>query len=342
MKHRTFFWFFLPTGLAMLLFIAMPIVSVITQSMYAPHEAVLITVENCTPFACTEETTIDQEATRELRDAQPLGRFVGWDIYLNRGHLAVAEVAEIWRSAESWGGFFDRLGNLPFYRAMAFTLTYTFVTVPLLIGLGLMIALAVNSLHRHLKGLVIFFSLLPMIVTPIVGALILFWMIDSRGIIGNLIIYLSGDPQLSLKASTPLMWVSLIVYGIWHSAPFAFVVFYAGLQTLPKDQLEAAQIDGATRLQQLRYVTIPHLMPLVTFVALIKLMDNFRVFEEIVGFNASAHATSLSWIIYNDLSGETRQLSSAAATSVLTIIGVAILLSPVLIRTWRDFRGRRV
>ena len=83
-------------------------------------------------------------------------------------------------------------------------------------------------------------------------------------------------------------------------------------------------------------------MPLVTFVALIKLMDNFRVFEEIVGFNAQAHATSLSWIIYNDLRGETQQLSSAAATSVMTILGVAILLSPVLMRTWRDFRGRAV
>ena len=134
-----------------------------------------------------------------------------------------------------------------------------------------------------------------------------------------------------------LMWVSLIVYGIWHAAPFAFVIFYAGLQTLPQDQVEAAQIDGASRLQRVRYVILPHLMPLVTFVTLIQLMDNFRVFEPIIGFNAEAHATSLSWAIFNDLGGETRQLSSAAATSVITIIGVAILLTPVLIRTWRDF-----
>ena len=81
-------------------------------------------------------------------------------------------------------------------------------------------------------------------------------------------------------------------------------------------------------------------MPLVTFVALMQLMDNFRVFEPIVGFSASAHAQSLSWFIFNDLGGETRQLSSAAATYVLTIIGVAILLTPVLIRTWRDFKGK--
>jgi hypothetical protein len=69
-------------------------------------------------------------------------------------------------------------------------------------------------------------------------------------------------------------------------------------------------------------------------------MDNFRVFEPIVGFNASAHASSLSWAIFNDLGGETQQLSSAAATSVITIIGVAILLSPVLVRTWRDHKRK--
>ncbi|MDJ0628993.1 MAG: sugar ABC transporter permease [Rhodobacter sp.] len=341
MRHKTFLWFFLPTGLAMLLFIALPIVSVLVQSVFAPHEAVLKEVENCTPLVgCVTETTIDQEATRELRENQPLGRFVGLDIYLDRGHLAVAEVGQAWVDAATWDEFWHRLFNLPLYRALSFTLTFTFLVTPLLILLGLMIALAVNSLHRHLKGLMIFFSLLPMIVTPLIGSLILFWMIDSRGIIGSALVSIAGDPNFSLKASTGLMWVSLIVYGVWHSAPFAFVVFYAGLQTLPKDQLESAQIDGATRWQQVRYVVIPHLMPLVTFVALIQLMDNFRIFEPIVGFNASAHATSLSWIIFNDLGGETRQLSAASATSVLTIFGVAILLSPVLVRTWRDFRGK--
>lgn len=341
MRHRTFFWFILPTAAAMLLFIALPIVSVVLQSVFAPHKAVLIEVENCTPLVgCTTETKVDHTATEQLRAEKPLGRFVGLEIYLDRGHLAVQEIGEAWQTSATWSAFTSKFFNLPLYRALSFTLTYTFIVTPLLIILGLMIALAVNSLHRHLKGLVIFFSLLPMIVTPLIGSLILFWMVDSRGVVGSALVTLAGDPNFSLKASTGLTWVMLIVYGVWHSAPFAFVVFYAGLQTLPKDQLESAMIDGATRWQQVKYVVVPHLMPLVTFVALIQLMDNFRVFEPIVGFNAAAHATSLSWIIFNDLGGETRQLSAAAATSVLTIIGVAILLMPVLVRTWRDFNAK--
>tara|TARA_X000001036_G_scaffold160226_1_gene151993 strand:- start:1582 stop:2220 length:639 start_codon:yes stop_codon:yes gene_type:complete len=205
---------------------------------------------------------------------------------------------------------------------------------------GFIIALAVNSLHHRLKGLTIFFSLLPMIVSPLIGSLVLFWMIDSRGIIGEGLQWVFEDPGLSLKASTGLTWVMLIVYGVWHAAPFSFVVFYAGLQTLPMDTIESAKIDGASRFQQIWYVVIPHLMPLITFVALMQLMDNFRVFEPIVGFSAEAHAQSLSWFIFNDLGGETRLLSSAATSSVLTIIGVSILLFPVLIRTWRDFNEK--
>ena len=340
MRHLTFFWFFLPTALAMLTFIAFPIVSVVFQSLFLPHESVLVETENCGPFGCTPSTLIDQDATQKLWDERPWGRFAGLEIYGDRGHLATSEIAEAWRTSASFPEFWREVRDLPFYRALAFTLVYTFTVTPSLIILGFAIAVAVNSLHRRIKGLMIFFSLLPMIVTPLVGSIILFWMIDSRGVLGSFISYLANDPGLSLKASTPLMWISLIVYGIWSSAPFAFVVFYAGLQTVPQDTLESAQIDGATRWQQIRYVALPHLAPLATFVALIQLMDNFRVFEPIVGFNASAHATTLSWIIYNDLGGETRQLSAAATTSVLTIIGVAILLSPVLVRTWREFRGR--
>jgi multiple sugar transport system permease protein len=190
---------------------------------------------------------------------------------------------------------------------------------------------------KALKGPTIFLTLLPFIVTPLVGSLIIFWMVDARGILGTGLQWLANNPDLSVKASTPLMWIMLMVYGIWHAAPFAFVVFYAGLQTVNSESLEAAMIDGANRWERIRYVVIPHLFPLVTFVALIQLMDNFRVFEPIVSFSAQAHATSLSYAIFNDLGGETRLLSSAAATSVLTIIGIAILLSPVLIRTYRDF-----
>jgi ABC-type sugar transport system permease subunit len=337
MKHRSFFWFVLPSAAAMFLFIALPIVSVVVQSVYAPHEQIVREVENCSVFGCTKSTQVDQAATRAIREAEPLGRYVGGGIYADRNHLAIAEIAGAWRGSSDIAAFTHQLFNLPFYGALAFTLTYTALVTPLAIILGFVIALAVNSIPRFLRGGMIFVSLLPMIVTPLVGALILFWMVDARGVLGAAIQAITGDPSLSVKASTPLMWLMLIVYGVWSTAPFAFVVYYAGLQTVPQDSLESAMIDGASRWERIRYVVIPHLLPLTTFMALIKIMDNFRVFEPIVSFNAAAHAQSLSYFIYSDLGGETRLLSSAAATSVLTIAGVVVLLSPVLVRTWRSY-----
>ena len=341
MKHKTFFWFILPTFLAMLIFIFLPIISVVLQSVHTPHENVLITVENCDPFGCKKVTSIDHEATKNLNQSEPLGKFIGLDIYFDRGHLAIENFKLIWNNSEDIFSFIQSLSNLPFYKAVFFTLTFTFTVTPIMLLLGLLIALGVNSISKKLRGIVIFFSLLPMIVTPLIGSIILFWMIDSRGIIGNLIQWLFNDPNLSLKASTTLTWIMLIVYGVWHAIPFSFIVFYAGLQTVPKDQLESAKIDGANKFEEVIYIIIPHLMPLITFVTLMQLMDNFRVFEPIVGFSAEAHATSLSWIIFNDLGGETRQLSAAATSSILTIIGVIILLSPVLLRTWKDFKFKK-
>ncbi|MGJ8625898.1 MAG: carbohydrate ABC transporter permease [Sulfitobacter sp.] len=340
MKHKTFLWFVLPSALAMLLFIFLPIISIVIQSVFVEHDQVIVSVENCGPFGCKQSTMIDQEATEALREGAPFGRFAGVSTYLDRGHLAVDEVGAAWDASKSWRDFGSQMLNLPFYKAMSFTLTYTFIVTPLVIIFGFMIAVAVNSAVRIVRGPLIFVSLLPMMITPLVGSLILFWMVDARGVVGTLLQHLAGDPDLSIKASTPLMWIMLMVYGVWHSAPFAFIVYYAGLQTVNSETLEAATIDGASRLQRIRYVLLPHLMPLTTFIALMQLMDNFRVFEPIVSFSASAHATSLSWAIYNDLGGETRQLSSAAATSVLTVVGIIILLLPVLVRTWRDF-GRR-
>lgn len=341
MKHRTFFWFILPSLSAMILFIALPVGSVFVQSLHVEHEQVLRVVENCGPFGCTEETIIDRDATAELRENQPLGRFAGFSNYLDRNHLAIADLRSMWSASDNLADFARRAMTLPFWRALAFTLTFTFVVTPLVIVLGLAIALGVNSLPRLFRGPSIFVSLLPMIVTPLIGSLILFWMVDSRGVLGSGLQILLGDPNLSVKASPVLTWVMLMVYGVWSSAPFAFIVFYAGLQTVPEEPMEAAMIDGASRWQRVRYVVIPHLMPLAVFITLMQLMDNFRVFEPIVGFQAQANATSLSYNIYNYLRGDAAQFGAAATTSMLTIFGVVVLLTPVLIRTWRDFNRKR-
>ena len=342
MPNKTFFWFFLPTGLAMMLFIGLPIISTGVQSLYAKHDQIVKEVKKCDPFGCTVSIIVDQEESLKLKEEKPLGKFNGFGTYIDRNHLAIDEISKFWNETDSFDEFTDQVFNLPFYKALIFTLTYCLFVTPNVLLLGFLIALSLNAVARRIRGPLIFGTILPMIVTPLVGSLVLFWMIDSQGIIGANLQNLMNDPYLSLKSSKTLTWITIIIYGIWHHSPFAFVVFYAALQTVPQEPIEAAIIDGASRFQRIRHIVLPHIYPVVTFVALISLMDNFRVFEPIIGFSAEGSAQSLSWLIYDNLVNEEVILfGSAAATSMMTIIGIAILLAPVLIRTWREFRTVR-
>ena len=342
MPNKTFFWFFLPTGLAMILFIGLPIISAGVQSLYAKHDQIVKEVKKCDPFGCTVSIIVDQEQTSKLKEEKPLGKFNGFGTYIDRNHLAFEEISEFWKETSSFDEFVDQVTNLPFYKALIFTLTYCLFVTPNVLLLGFLIALSLNAVARRIRGPLIFGTILPMIVTPLVGSLVLFWMIDAEGIIGANLQNLMNDPYLSLKSSKTLTWITIIIYGIWHHSPFAFVVFYAALQTVPQEPIEAAIIDGASRFQRIIHIVLPHIYPVVTFVALISLMDNFRVFEPIIGFSAEGSAQSLSWLIYDNLVNEEVILfGSAAATSMMTIIGIAILLAPVLIRTWREFRTVR-
>ena len=326
----------------MILFIGLPIISTGVQSLYAKHDQIVKEVKKCDPFGCTVSIIVNQEETSKLIEKKPLGKFNGFGTYIDRNHLAIDEISKFWNETNSFDEFTDQVSNLPFYKALIFTLTYCLFVTPNVLLLGFLIALSLNAVARRIRGPLIFGTILPMIVTPLVGSLVLFWMIDSQGIIGANLQNLMNDPYLSLKSSKTLTWITIIIYGIWHHSPFAFVVFYAALQTVPQEPIEAAIIDGASRFQRIRHIVLPHIYPVVTFVALISLMDNFRVFEPIIGFSAEGSAQSLSWLIYDNLVNEEVILfGSAAATSMMTIIGIAILLAPVLIRTWKEFRTVR-
>lgn len=101
-------------------------------------------------------------------------------------------------------------------------------------------------------------------------------------------------------------------------------------------------IDGASRWERIRFVTIPSIKPLILFVLLVQLMDNFRVFEPIISFNSAANATSLAYLIFSSLNTQTTQLfGAAAATSVITIGFIAVLIVPVLLRVSREMMATR-
>jgi multiple sugar transport system permease protein len=323
----------------MFIFIALPLVSVFWQSFHSTQRVFReVTVESCTPgFSRQICTTEVRSETATDENGKPVTRtaFVGWESY----RLVLQPQAVIDALGDGWAGL-SRVLEIDFYKALRFTLTFTLVTLPFVIGFGLLIAMMVNSTLRVLRGPIIFVSLLPYIITPVIGALSIRWLFVGDGILTVALSEMLGR-RVSMFAQGWTIELLMLFYRVWHVVPFAFVVFYAGLQTVDQDTLDSAIVDGASRFDRLRYVVLPHLMPLIIFVSLIHLMDAYRVFEEVIGFSSQAHRISLQWLTFHYLSPDqagNRSISRASASAMLTIVGVAFILAPLLTRTWRDHR----
>jgi multiple sugar transport system permease protein len=339
MKRGTFLAFVAPSITLMLVFIALPLASVVVQSVFNTERVYQErTVQDCTPGfpdpVCTatkSELPVLDAAGRPVTRT----RFVGLANY-----AALLEPQALRAAFAAGGGGLGAVLGLHFYAALRFTLTFTFITLPLVLGVGLGLALALDGVTRALRGPIIFVSLLPFIITPVIGALSIRWLFEDDGILTRGLESLLHRPLAPLAHGWSLELL-MMLYRVWSIGPFAFIVFYAGLQTLNADQLAAAVVDGASRWQRLRYVILPHLAPLLLFVSLIHLMDAYRVFDEVVGFASQAHVISLQWLTFELLEPNgsgIRAIGRASASSMLTIVGVAILLMPLLRRFWQEHR----
>ena len=325
MKRKSFLQFSAPSVLLMLALLAFPMAMTLWLSVRnCTPQLALVTVQQTGPFGATTVTTQRAKVDSSGRALQRC-EFVGLSYYRNILGLDTAK-----STAKAGDGHNEFLG------ALRFTLLYTLVTTPFILAGGLLMALAMNRVTQRLKGLFIAASLLPFIITPVVGALAIKWLFRDDGLV----------PHLLQQVGIQVFWMAqawsaqllIILYGIWHVMPFAFIVFYAGLQGVPQDSLEAARLDGASRWQQLRYVTLPHLAPLLVFVTLIHLMDAYRVFEPVLVLTRGAFTTSVQYLTYSVLLEENNAFKASAA-AVLTLIGIGVLLIPLLRRTWREQRG---
>lgn len=221
--------------------------------------------------------------------------------------------------------------------AVAFTLRYVGITTPVVVGLGLLLACAVMRLRPALRAVCITASMIPFVLTPVVGALLFKWLFRDGGLVPGLLQPLGLEVHWMAHPWTAEAVV--VAYGVWQTTPFAFIVFYAGLLALPREPIEAAQIDGATPAQIFRLVILPQLGPLLLFVTIILVMDAYRVFESVLVLTQGAFSVSVQYLAYQILLVE-QNVHKASAAAVLTIVGVAVLLWPMIQRTWRDHRSQ--
>jgi trehalose/maltose transport system permease protein len=160
------------------------------------------------------------------------------------------------------------------------TVKFTLITVTFEFVLGLIIALVVNSSFKG-RGLMRAVMLVPWAIPTVVAAQMWKWMLDDTFGVVN-------DAGMKLNVlSHPHAWISepstalasVCAVDIWKTTPFVALLLLAGLQVIPRDLYEAAEVDGATVLQQFRKITLPLLAPAILVTLIFRTLDALRVFD---------------------------------------------------------------
>ena len=224
-----------------------------------------------------------------------------------------------------------------FQTALWNTFVFTFGAVAVELCLGLGLALAVNRLGRGAAA-VRTVLLVPLMVSGIIVALI--WKIILDPTIGpiNLVLRQLGIPPLGFLGDPGMGMASVILIDVWWQTAFVFIIFSAGLQAMPREPLEAAEVDGAGVWSRLRYIILPMLAPVILVIVLFRTIDAMKVFAVIFGTTGGGPLTTTETVQVLAYRTAFKQLSMGLSMTAMVIFAVVVLTIVLFLRYWG--RGR--
>ena len=210
-----------------------------------------------------------------------------------------------------------------FWRANLNTLYFCVLTVPLGLFLSLVVAVMLNA---RIKGQTAFRAIffLPMVVAPAAVAMVWKWMFNTEyGIINTILMN-----KVNWITDPNIVMVTCAIVAIWSALGYDAVLLLSGLQNISKSYYEAASLDGATKLQQFFYITLPMISPTLFVVMIMRLMSSLKVYDLIYMLveesnPALSKAQSLMYLFYREsfVTGN-RGLGSAVVIWTVARIGL--------------------
>jgi multiple sugar transport system permease protein len=215
----------------------------------------------------------------------------------------------------------ELFGSEQFLRTVVNTFAYTVVGVSLKFVLGLSMALVLNQ-ERFCNNLFRSFLLVPWAIPTVMSALNWRWIFDdASGLINNILVRLELIEETVSWLSNPhLAMLSVITVVVWQGTPFFTMSFLAGLQAIPKELYEAAEIDGASLLQQFKHITLPRLKPIfITAVMLSAILTSAAIQFVLILTNGGPADTTMifSVLSYHLALGGAQRLGMGAAVSLI-------------------------
>lgn len=211
-----------------------------------------------------------------------------------------------------------------FQNALARTLLYAVICLLIEIPFGL--ALAELSPKRGMIGgfvmsMLSLIVVIPWITVGLIWRLILIEGGPLQDILGKLGI------QFTITEPTWAFW-SLVMVDVWHWTPLVYLMFLAGIQTVPEPLLVSAAIDGATPWRRFRFVTLPHIKPQLTFITLLRFIDALKIYDEpwvITGGGPGKTTEFLSIYIVRRSIGGGYAMGPASAASLIFLLMIIVL-----------------
>ncbi|MEV7012900.1 sugar ABC transporter permease [Streptosporangium sp. NPDC051022] len=177
-----------------------------------------------------------------------------------------------------WHNYQVVLADPGFLQSLKVTAVYLVIALPLQMVLGFGLAFLLNVEWRG-RGLLRALFLIPMVVAPVVAGGVWRMLLDPLWGVVNYTLGLVGIGPVEWIGDPTLAMVSLILIDTWRWTPFVVLIASAGIMALPSDVYEAARSDGAGRLQILRHVTIPLLVPVVAAAFIVRWLGAVKMFD---------------------------------------------------------------
>lgn len=222
-----------------------------------------------------------------------------------------------------------------FWDSMWVTLLYVIYNIPVQTVFGLLLAVLLN----RLTGSVLMRSimLVPYLISNVVAAMIWLWMLDPVLGIINIVLEHLGLGRHAFFSEKNLALPTIAAINIWRHTGFIALLFYTGLQAIPRHLYEAARIEGASEWKMFQSITLPLLRPTLVFVLVTSVIGSFQIFDTIAVTTQGGPGTAtrtVVWYIYQ-MAFSSMRMGYASAMSTVLFFGL-ILVTVIQMRVLRS------
>jgi multiple sugar transport system permease protein len=257
---------------------------------------------------------------------------VAWSVVLSFQHSDLQTPA-------TWAGLsnYRQLMHDPvFGESIRHTVVYTVLFVPITLVCSLLVAAALN---RRLRGIALYRTavFVPVVTSTVATGVIFSWLLDPDYGVVNAVLHKLGLPQLGFFSSPDTALYSIVAMTVWGWIGFGALIFLAGLQSIPHDVIEAAQIDGCTRTKAFWLIQVPLLRPVIGFMLVWLTINALQLFDEVYVTTKGGplHATTV--VVYYLYQQAFVYFHAGYAAAIACLLFVAIIVITVIqMRVTRD------